>query len=105
MRRTVALLGALAAGTALVAPAARRRGPRRAPVRAADETEVFEALDEGDDAAAAPVAAADATPDKDDETQQTRVLTYMGISILPLLALVPFLGSRDFLPADPSLYS
>mgnify|MGYP004180448427 CR=1 FL=1 len=56
-------------------------------------------------AGAAPVAAADATPDKDDETQQTRVLTYMGISILPLLALVPFLGSRDFLPADPSLYS
>ena len=105
MRRTVALLGALAAGTALVAPTRRLRTLRRP--RAADgDTEVFEALDDDDDAAAAPAPATDDfTPDEDDPTQQTRVLAYMGLSLLPIIGLVPFFAGRDFVPADPSLYS
>ena len=37
--------------------------------------------------------------------QQTRVLTYMGLSLLPIIGLVPFFAGRDFVPADPSLYS
>ena len=84
MRRTVALLGALAAGTALVAPTRRLRTLRRP--RAADgDTEVFEALDDDDDAAAAPAPATDDfAPDEDDPTQQTRVLAYMGLSLLPV---------------------
>ena len=44
-------------------------------------------------------------PDEDDPTQQTRVLTYMGLSLLPIIGLVPFFAGRDFVPADPSLYS
>ena len=106
MRATVALLGALAAGTALVAPTRRLRTLRRP--RAADgDTEVFEALDDDDDAAAAPAAVSDDefTPDEDDPTQQTRVLAYMGLSLLPIIGLVPFFAGRDFVPADPSLYS
>ena len=47
----------------------------------------------------------DFTPDEDDPTQQTRVLTYMGLSLLPIIGLVPFFAGRDFVPADPSLYS
>ena len=105
MRRTVALLGALAAGTALVAPTRHLRTLRRP--RAADgDTEVFEALDDDDDAAAAPAPATDDfAPDEDDPTQQTRVLAYMGLSLLPIIGLVPFFAGRDFVPADPSLYS
>ena len=105
MRATVALLGALAASTALVAPTHHRRVLRRP--RAADgDTEVFEALDDDDDAAAAPAPATDDfTPDEDDPTQQTRVLAYMGLSLLPIIGLVPFFAGRDFVPADPSLYS
>ena len=104
MRSTVALLGALAASTALVVPTRHRRVLRP---RAADgDTEVFEALDDDDDAAAAPAPANDDfTPDEDDPTQQTRVLTYMGLSLLPIIGLVPFFAGRDFVPADPSLYS
>ena len=84
MRSTVALLGALAAGTALVAPTRHLRTLRRP--RAADgDTEVFEALDDDDDAAAAPAPATDEfTPDEDDPTQQTRVLAYMGLSSPPV---------------------
>ena len=92
---TVALLGALAASTALVAPTHRLRTLRRP--RAADgDTEVFEALDDDDDATAAPAPANDDfTPDEDDPTQQTRVLTYMGLSLLPIIGLVPVLrGAR-----------
>mmetsp|Transcript_26084 Transcript_26084/g.67631 ORF Transcript_26084/g.67631 Transcript_26084/m.67631 type:complete len:107 (-) Transcript_26084:38-358(-) len=106
MRATVALLGALAASTALVAPTRHLRTLRRP--RAADgDTEVFEALDDDDDdAAAAPAPATDEfTPDEDDPTQQTRVLAYMGLSLLPIIGLVPFFAGRDFVPADPSLYS
>ena len=103
--RKVVLLGALAAGTALVAPTRHLRTLRRP--RAADgDTEVFEALDDDDDAAAPPAAVNDEfAPDEDDPTQQTRVLTYMGLSLLPIIGLVPFFAGRDFVPADPSLYS
>ena len=104
--RKVVLLTALAASTALVAPTHRLRTLRRP--RAADgDTEVFEALDDDDDdAAAAPAPATDDfAPDEDDPTQQTRVLAYMGLSLLPIIGLVPFFAGRDFVPADPSLYS
>ena len=104
MRSTVALLALAASSTALVAPTRHLRTLRRP--RAADgDTEVFEALDD-DDAAAAPAPATDDfAPDEDDPTQQTRVLTYMGLSLLPIIGLVPFFAGRDFVPADPSLYS
>ena len=105
MRSTVALLGALAASTALVAPTHHRRVLRRP--RAADgDTEGVAALADDADAAAAPAPANDDfTPDEDDPTQQPRVLTYMGLSLLPIIGLVPFFAGRDFVPADPSLYS
>ena len=85
---------------------------RGAALRATEtEGEVFELLDEDGDAVGAPGAMMDAAAaaadddDGDDETQQARVVTYMVLSLLPILALLPFFGSRDFLPADPSLYS
>ena len=85
--RKVVLLGALAASTALVAPTYRLRTLRRP--RAADgDTEVFEALDDDDDAAAAPAPANDDfTPDEDDPTQQTRVLTCVEIKIYGVFVL------------------
>ena len=87
-----------------VAAAAMPTGSSRVAVAADDDD--FEALDDDDDAAAPPAAINDDfTPDEDDPTQQTRVLTYMGLSLLPIIGLVPFFAGRDFVPADPSLYS
>ena len=85
--RKVVLLGALAAGTALVAPTRHLRTLRRP--RAADgDTEVFEALDDDDDAAAPPAAVNDEfAPDEDDPTQQTRVLTCVEIKIYGVFVL------------------
>lgn len=43
--------------------------------------------------------------EEDDNVKKTRVLVYMGLSLLPILALIPFMSSRDFLPADPSVFT
>lgn len=43
--------------------------------------------------------------ERDDEFKRIRVLVYMGISLLPILALAPFMASRDFLPVDPTTIS
>jgi hypothetical protein len=110
----------VAACAALRAPPSRPRalgrrvaggGPRASPdlSRRATETEgeVFELLedDDGDGAAAAAMMRGDDDDDDDDDTQQARVVSYMVLSLLPILALLPFFGSRDWLPADPSLYT
>lgn len=43
--------------------------------------------------------------DDGDEFKRTRVLIYMGVSLLPILALIPFMSGRDFVPVDPSAFS
>ncbi|KAJ8604904.1 hypothetical protein CTAYLR_004325 [Chrysophaeum taylorii] len=45
-------------------------------------------------------AAAKNDDDDDDDFKRARVLVYMGVSLLPILALVPFMAGRDFVPAD-----
>ena len=113
-RRAALLVLAAAACDALVAvPRARAVVGAPRPVgRTATETEgeIFEILEAADDdagpaSAAAPRDVGGAADDDDDESKRSRVLLYMGFSLLPILALVPFLGSRDFVPADPSLFS
>ena len=119
------LVAAVACCDALVAVPARpslsfrsvAAAPAPAVARRATETEgeIFEVLESeeaADDLAPAKQSRLDFLSssggdddDDDDETQQTRVFLYMGFSLLPIIALLPFLGSRDFIPADPSLYT
>ncbi|KAJ1447711.1 hypothetical protein M885DRAFT_624103 [Pelagophyceae sp. CCMP2097] len=71
---------------------------------AENENEVLEILAP----AAPPAGAAEAAADdegEDDVFQKARVLTYMGISLLPIIALIPFMSQRDFAPLDPSQFT
>lgn len=65
------------------------------------EGEVFEILEdvEAEVSSVSSISAAD-DDDGEDETQQARVVSYMVLSLLPILALLPFFGSRTWLPAD-----
>ena len=50
-----------------------------------------------------PVAPVDKDDDEDDPLKQARVLFYMGISVAPVLFLLPFLSSQGpLVPLDPS---
>ena len=40
--------------------------------------------------------------EEEDPQQQFRVLAYMGASLLPVIALIPFFSSRDFVPMNPA---
>lgn len=83
------------------------RFPQGRPVlalRAADENEVeiFVPLENAEQEVASTTPSA---VSEGDEFKRLRVLTYMGVSLLPILALIPFMASRDFVPVDPSAYS
>mmetsp|Transcript_35230 Transcript_35230/g.112657 ORF Transcript_35230/g.112657 Transcript_35230/m.112657 type:complete len:110 (+) Transcript_35230:62-391(+) len=103
-RRWMLLLVALAASFQPAPPSPLRRAVRRKE----SDGEIFEAFDEPpvEKAAVAASPAAATTPkDDSDEGKNARVLTYMGLSLLPILALIPFLLGRDFVPADPSQFT
>mmetsp|Transcript_23300 Transcript_23300/g.69783 ORF Transcript_23300/g.69783 Transcript_23300/m.69783 type:complete len:108 (-) Transcript_23300:28-351(-) len=105
-RIALALLTLIAApSAAFLRPTPPHAAVARPPLRAESETE--EILEIFEDAAAAPAAAGAAADDEEDDDpgQQTRVLAYMGLSLLPILGLIPFFSGRDFVPADPSLYT
>ena len=100
------------AGEADDAPRDGRRGREHVPAPPEDEDEALAAALRARQEAAKQLRAVRSlasrlsfTPDEDDPTQQTRVLAYMGLSLLPIIGLVPFFAGRDFVPADPSLYS
>ena len=44
-----------------------------------------------------------AKEDDRDEFKKLRVLFYIGISLVPILFLLPFLSSSEFEPLDPSI--
>lgn len=76
------------------------RATQRRSSEGGDDGEVFISLEEEQP------KTPDVTPlqeeEKGDDFKRIRVLLYMGISLLPILALAPFMASRDFIPVDPA---
>mmetsp|Transcript_13652 Transcript_13652/g.20364 ORF Transcript_13652/g.20364 Transcript_13652/m.20364 type:complete len:112 (-) Transcript_13652:355-690(-) len=69
-----------------------------------ENEEIFQSFDDEEDNNKAPQTVA-TDKSEDDEFQKVRVLTYMGLSLVPIIAIFPFFAGRDFVPADPSQFT
>mmetsp|Transcript_59463 Transcript_59463/g.134611 ORF Transcript_59463/g.134611 Transcript_59463/m.134611 type:complete len:134 (+) Transcript_59463:91-492(+) len=75
-----------------------------------NQDEIFESFDDDTPKEVAEKVSSEATVGvtvqdeaDDDPFKKIRVLFYIGISLVPILFLLPFLSSSDFQPLDPAI--